>query len=218
MIRSVAMKMIRFLALFGLGWGVLSGCALGTRQVVVPPLAAQTLETLAEGALEVAPPPAIITATISGVTAVDALIPVMLTNDLLTRRELVQLNTQGCTTAEGLGGPPKCAVGVADGTPVTFFPVLGPGEGSPVLPDALDSVLDFEVTAVTAIYLVSPDVYQEAAYPAGEYGIVFATAPDGFPVTARVLDGKIVRLDFAAWPMADELVQVQGEIIWQAEP
>ena len=76
----------------------------------------------------------------------------VLSNDLEARRELVHYTTAGCTNALGLGGPPKCDPGQAEGTPVDYLPILGPGEGAPILPEAVNEVLGFPAETFYAAY------------------------------------------------------------------
>ena len=89
----------------------------------------------------IAPPSTRESAT--GISELDRLAAVVLDNDLEARRELLRFTTAGCTTADGLGGPPKCDPGQAEGTPVDFLPIMGPGEGLALLPGEVDESLDF---------------------------------------------------------------------------
>ena len=72
--------------------------------------------------------------TRTGIEDVDAIIDAILSGDIEARRALVQYTTSACTTADGLGGPPKCKPDEADGTLVKAFPVLG-SEGHHVRPE-----------------------------------------------------------------------------------
>jgi hypothetical protein len=144
----------------------------------------------------------------TGIAALDAAIATFLSNDVNARRELVQYTTTGCTTAEGLGGPPKCVEGQADGTPVAYFPVLGPGEGSPVLPENIDQSIDVVVGKLfAAVRLGQPAVVDEY-YPAGTYGLIFSlpAGPGLSGIHARLDEnGRLVRLDYLMGPVEDEL-------------
>jgi hypothetical protein len=160
------------------------------------------------------PVPAVHPATVrSGVPEVDAVIQAFLGSDLGGRRRLVRYLTTPCTTAQGSGGPPKCAAGEANGALVTVFPLLG-AEGEFVRPDAIDRVLQFEVDGLYGVYRVPASAYRETYWPAGQYGIVFVCKEDlpankGMRQQAVVYveSGGIVRIARsplrAAWPPDD---------------
>ncbi len=111
------------------------------------------------------------------------------------RRELVSYTTVACTNADGLGGPPKCEPGQAEGTLVEVLPILS-GEGTYSNPESIDLALDFTVMGLYAVYRVPDDTYQPDYWSAAEYGLIFSRemnrAP--FPVTILVEDGRIVRI------------------------
>lgn len=134
----------------------------------------------------------------TGIPEVDTTITAVLSNDLALRETLIAYTTLGCTTADGLGGPPKCTESQTDGTPVSFFPILGPGEGSPVLPEAIAQSIEFTTTAVYAVYRVSPQFDNDPAYPAGVYGVIFSVSHPGFSfMNVRLNEqGQIIRLDY----------------------
>jgi hypothetical protein len=114
------------------------------------------------------------------------------------RRSLVQYVTAGCTTADGLGGPPKCAAGEAEGTLVEVFPV-GEAEGYFVRPEEIDRTLEFTVDALYAVYRPAPGRDPVEHWPVGEYALLFERQMNNFslPVTVLVQDGKLVRLGFS---------------------
>lgn len=144
----------------------------------------------------------------TGIEIVDRAIEVILSNDLTARRELVHYTTAGCTTADGLGGPPKCEPDQADGTPVTYFPVLGPGEGQPTLPENIDSTIDFIAEDLYAAFRRLDPTEVDEYYPAGVYGLVFSFADEGglAGVTVRLNDeGQIVRFDYFLQPPETEI-------------
>ena len=71
-----------------------------------------------------------------------------------------------------------------------------------------------QASDVYAVYRVSPQVYSDEAYPAGEYAIVFLTGNEQFFLTVQVTDGEIVRIDNNFGDPADiDLEQVASEII-----
>jgi hypothetical protein len=135
----------------------------------------------------------------TGIAEIDDVIEAILSSDVEARRVLVRFVVTPCTTAQGIGGPPKCAEGEADGTPVEVFPILE-SEGFHVRRESIDQSLGFVVEGLYAVFRVPDDAYEEDYWPAGEYGLVFVRKdmPEGmnFPVTVLVENGLIVRLHF----------------------
>lgn len=114
------------------------------------------------------------------------------------RRSLVQFLTTGCTTADGLGGPPKCAPGEVQGTLVEVFPIAGV-EGHFVRPEEIDRTLEFNVKGLYAVYRPTPGVDAEEYWPTGEYVLLFEREMlnASLPITFYIQDGKLVRLGFS---------------------
>lgn len=140
--------------------------------------------------------------TRTGIKEIDDVIDVIINKDIEARLDLVQFTRTACTTTSGLGGPPECVSGEADGTIVDAFPVSN-GEGHFVRPDNFQELFDFTVRGLFAVYAVPEDAYQTDYWPAGEYGIVFTSEDGGHPHTINVLveDAQIVRLEFIPdWP------------------
>ena len=129
-----------------------------------------------------------------GIEEIDNVINAVASNDLGRLRSLVNFTTAKCTLLEGLGGPPKCRNGEAEGTPVEVLPFLG-SEGSFIRKDEIKIWQGIEVSGLYAIYRVSGDVQSEEYYPAGEVAIIFV-APENRPaVSLRLGEGGIVRVD-----------------------
>jgi hypothetical protein len=119
------------------------------------------------------------------------------------RRALVRYISVGCTTADGLGGPPKCAPGQAEGTLVEAFPV-GDAEGHFVYPSEIDGTLELlSVEGLYAVYRPAPGVDPVEYWPIGEYALLFERRlyNTSQPVTVFVEDGKMVRLGFTNYPV-----------------
>ena len=118
------------------------------------------------------------------------------------RRALIQYVTVGCTTADGLGGPPKCAPGEAQGTIVEVFPVGG-AEGHFVHPEEIDRTLEFTVDGLYAVYEPLPGRDPVTYWPVGDYALLFERQiyNTSQPLTVFVQDGKIVRLGFSSYPV-----------------
>lgn len=134
----------------------------------------------------------------TGVAIVDELIASIHDEDLEAVRPLIHFITVPCTTAEGLGGPPKCQEGQTEGAQVEVFPVWGP-EGHYVEPDNVDTFLEsLRLGSLYAVYQVADAGTPMAAYePAGEYGVVFSGGEAGTPVTLLVDERGIVRAVFS---------------------
>jgi hypothetical protein len=108
---------------------------------------------------------------------------------------LIQFTTAECTKAEGLGGPPKCAEGEAEGTPVEVLPFMG-GEGSFLRSEEIGNWPGVDAAGLYAVYEVSPAVPFEQYYPAGKYVILLAAKAGQSSVALRVDEGRIVRIDY----------------------
>jgi hypothetical protein len=114
---------------------------------------------------------------------------------------------------EGLGGPPKCNPGEAEGTPVEVFPVGGPGEGTFVRREHMNTLPLPPLKSLYAVYKVSPTAYRADYWPAGDYGVVFLRADNSFLVALVEPEG-IVRLDYPAASTPEDLPDwIQGEWI-----
>lgn len=148
--------------------------------------------------------------------AVNTTIAALLDQDLEVLQNALLLNSQPCTTQDGLGGPPKCPEGVNEGTMLSFFPILSPGEGSQLKPDELDQVFDYQEPSLLAVVLVKPPEYMDPSFPAGNYAVILGINPMELARTFRLNhQGKIVRLDYIAWPAEQEISDIPGEILYQ---
>jgi hypothetical protein len=153
--------------------------------------------------------------TRTGIEDVDAIIDAILSGDIEARRALVHYTTSACTTADGLGGPPKCEPDEADGTMVKAFPVLG-SEGHHVRPELIEDTLGFVVDDLYAVYHVPDEAYQAEYWPAGEYGLVFVRDEIDYlvTITVHVENGRMVRLDYdVGKPPAAIIEQKAGELL-----
>jgi len=171
---------------------------IGRETTFIPPQAGASLQERADG---------------TGIPDVDVVIDTVLVGTPQEQLQLLQFSSLACTRADGLGGPPKCADGEAEGTIIEAFPFLGP-EGHHVRRDDMEDWAGIQATGVYAVYRVSDQVYSDEAYPAGEYAIVFLVENEVFTVTTHVRDGKIVRLDtnFGS-PTEIDLERFSSEII-----
>lgn len=152
---------------------------------------------------------------LTGIDVVDRAINVILSNDLDARRDLIRYTTVGCTAADGLGGPPKCEPDQAEESPVTYFPILSPGEGQPVLPENIDNTIGFVVEDLYAVFRRLDPSEVDVYYPAGVYGLVFSGTGSGLAgVTVRLdEEGQIIRLDFFNRPPGTEIAREGIELL-----
>ena len=143
--------------------------------------------------------------TRTGIPEIDDVIDAILGSDIGSRIELVRFIQLLCTTADGLGGPPKCEGGETDGEIVTVFPVLY-SEGIHVRQEHIREVYDFSVRGLLTVYIVPESAYKTDDWPVGDYAIVFTSEDGGHAhtVSLHVTDGEIIRLEFQPqWPPFD---------------
>ena len=131
----------------------------------------------------------------TGLDDIDNILEVLARGDAEELRSLIQFTNAECTRADGLGGPPKCRAGEAEGTVVEVLPFLG-SEGGFLRKDEIGNWQGVDAAGLYAIYKVSPAVISEQYYPAGEYAIMLVGKEDRSPVVLRVDAGRIVRVDY----------------------
>ena len=122
---------------------------------------------------------------------------------------LIQYARIPCATVEGLGGPPPCPEGVAEGTEIEVFPTLG-SEGSYVAPENMELFLNSSIVkSLYAVYRVTPNPNLEPYIPEGEYAMLFERDMNdiSLPVILHVVEGKIVRMDFRFGITAADLLK-----------
>ena len=101
-----------------------------------------------------------------GLEEIDNALSAVASGDVQLLRSLVKFTSAKCTLVDGLGGPPKCRAGEAEGTSVEVLPFLG-SEGSFLRKDEIENWQGIEASGLYAIYRVSADVKSEDYYPAG---------------------------------------------------
>jgi hypothetical protein len=151
----------------------------------------------------------------TGIDEIDAVIDVILSEDINARLDIVRLTTAACTMETGLGGPPKCKGEEDDGTPIDIFPISY-GEGIFIRPGSLREVFSFSIRGLFAVYKLPEEEFKAQYWPAGDYGIVFTSEDDGNPhiITVLVEDGRIVRLGFDYdWPPFERVREKSDEFI-----
>lgn len=132
--------------------------------------------------------------TRTGIPDVDAVLAAVESGDPQQLRDLIRFTTVGCTKAEGLGGPPKCQDGEAEGTLVEVLPFLG-SEGHFLHKADVSNFPGVNVTGLYAVYKVSDSAYSEEAYPVGEYAVMFVGDENQPGIVIQIRDG-VVRIDY----------------------
>lgn len=133
----------------------------------------------------------------------------MLGGSLDEQIAVIRYTRIACATVEGLGGPPPCPEGVAGGTEIEVFPTLG-SEGSFVAPENMQTFLSNSILKnLYAVYRVKPNPNIEPYFPEGEYAMLFERDLNdiSLPVVLRVMDGRIVRMDFSFGVSAADLLK-----------
>lgn len=145
--------------------------------------------------------------TKTGIEDIDNVLAAVASGDRAQLESLIQYTTAPCTTLEGLGGPPKCLEGEAEGTLVEALPSIG-SEGSFVRSTEIDTWTGVDAEALFAVYRVSEEGVEEEYYPRGAYAIVFLSSENGVGVTLRISDGRIVRVDYPFYASLQELKNI----------
>lgn len=158
--------------------------------------------------------------TRTGVEVLDQVLEAAATGDTKMLRSLVEFTDAKCTQREGLGGPPKCREGEAEGSPVAALPFLG-AEGGFFRKDEIQNWQGIDVSGLYAIYEVSPAVTSEQYYPVGKYAILFLGKENQPAVALRIGEKGIVRVDQIFDPSPEALralVQSQASNVILAPP
>lgn len=137
---------------------------------------------------------------------------------------LAELTSRACTTADGLGGPPKCEDGDHDGTVYEVFPVAG-CEGAWTRDPR--PVFEFMTADPGHPYAVAqlgapPEWAITEDYPYGSLVIVFSAANPALPIGASAIyldDEGIVRVQSGCRTDTQFLQTGAGEqpmqMLWQ---
>ncbi len=142
---------------------------------------------------------------------VDKIAAAVTSGDKATLKLLIQYTKVNCiTTPQGLGAPPLCPAGVANGTAIDVFP-SSTCEGEYIYPDRIDPVIDRMVAGRPKLWGAFKRLKPEGTptFPAGSVGIIFARqdsvagAPVGIGESILVDAGKIVSTRFGclAYPL-----------------
>lgn len=132
----------------------------------------------------------------TGLPALDAIIAAAQSANPVALVPFIEYTRAACTNADGVGGPPKCLPGEAEGTVVEVLPCLGP-EGNFVRKADVHQWEGLSLGEIHAVYQVSDAAYGDENYPAGEYALVFKGRSDASTsITLQVRAGRIVRIDY----------------------
>lgn len=133
--------------------------------------------------------------TQTGNETIDRVLEAVSSGDPQSLRSLVQFTNAVCTQQEGLGGPPKCREGEAEGTPVEVLSFLG-GEGSFIRKDEIGNWTGITASGIYAIYEVNAGVISsEQYYPIGKYVVLFVSGENQPAAALRIGERGIVRVD-----------------------
>jgi hypothetical protein len=158
----------------------------------------------------------------SGISEIDAVVEAVLAGDLEATLARIRLTSTPCTTAGGIGGPPKCSSTTTedasgkrqvfteeDGEVVDVLP-FSVCEGEYARAEEIEPVIarlvlpeGAVVERVYAVYRVPDDEFQAAYWPAGEYAVVIANRTNSglSGTTVRIGARGIVRIDFGCGPV-----------------
>jgi hypothetical protein len=145
--------------------------------------------------------------TRTGIQDVDSVLAAVAGGNPQELSALINYTAAPCTTAEGLGGPPKCREGEADGTLLEVLPFIG-SEGGFIRKNEIGSWQGINVTALYAVYRVSEAALNEEYYPPGEYLAFFVPEENQPGVALRIANGGIVRVDYQFDVFPDSLKMV----------
>lgn len=142
--------------------------------------------------------------TTTGNPDIDNVLAAVASGDPQEQRALIQYTTAPCTRKKGLGGPPKCREGEAEGTMFEVLPFIS-SEGGFLRKEEIDNWRGIDPAALYAVYRVSQNALDEQYYPQGDY-IAFFIARESQTVDAlHITDGRIVRVDTLFGEVPDSL-------------
>ena len=132
--------------------------------------------------------------TRTGIPAIDKVLAAIETDDPQELSSMISYTMAPCTTAEGLGGPPKCRDGEPEGTMLEVLPFLG-SEGSFIRKGEINTWNGVSGRSLYAIYRVSENAPAEEYYPSGEYAILLVSSDAKTAVSLRIGNDGIIRVD-----------------------
>lgn len=141
----------------------------------------------------------------------------LLDQDIEALTEKIQLLDVPCTTADGLGGPPKCPPGFAEGTVMTVFPVSC-GEGQYLGPEperVAAAIINYPKPELFSVILLEPRENPEWYFPMGAYSVILKYDTKELGRMFRLDDqGMIVRVNYCFFSLEHEVMTTQGTILF----
>jgi hypothetical protein len=132
--------------------------------------------------------------TRTGIPDIDNVLAAVAGGDPQELRSLIQYTSAPCTWREGLGGPPKCREGEAEGTMLEVLPFLG-SEGSFIRRNEIADWPGIDASALYAVFEVANDAAREEYYLPGKYVALFLQKGSQDGVALHIMDGRVVRVD-----------------------
>jgi len=169
--------------------------------ITVAPATATTVPPTATVAPQATATPGVPTGTTTGDAVIDRIIAVMLAGDVDGVASVLATTDTPCTTAQGLGGPPKCAQAPgrpADGSLVRAFPFSTcEGGWSYDLKQHASLLVQNKLSlyGVARFATPQPPYTNETGYPSMEQMVLFEFSAGGVQrigLIAGVTDGKVV--------------------------
>ena len=142
--------------------------------------------------------------TRTGIAEIDTVLEAVASNDPQKLRDAIHYSTLACKTVNALGGPPPCQEGEAEGTLVEALPILG-SEGGHLRKEDIQDSFVLDVTGLYAVYRVSEQVFSDANYPKGDYGVILIGTDNSSNVVLQIKEGGILRIDFVMNDSPDAL-------------
>ena len=158
--------------------------------------------------------------TLTGIADIDAILEAAAIGDVQTLLPFIQFTETKCTNQEGMGGPPKCREGEAEGTAVEVLPFLS-SEGHFLRKDEIQQWNGIEPVGLYAIYEASQAVFSEEDYPGGKYAILLLTAGSDPALALRIGESGLVRVDTifdASLPSLNEMIEREASKVILAPP
>ena len=133
--------------------------------------------------------------TKTGIASVDQILAALASGEPQALRDLVEFTDAVCTQQDGLGGPPKCRAGEAEGSPVEVLAFLD-SEGYFLRRDEIGNWAGIQAAGLYAVYEVNAAAMTaEQYYPIGNYVILLVNGENQPGVAVRVGESGIVRVD-----------------------
>jgi hypothetical protein len=126
---------------------------------------------------------------------IDTILVAVNSNDKQKLIDLFSYTTIACKTiVNGLGGPPACREGEAEGTLVEVLPVLS-SEGTYLWKDEVSNWPGLDVAGLYAVYQVSESAYSDENFPKGDYAMILVGKENQPGIVLHITDAGIVRID-----------------------